>query len=155
VIDVADLVSRSVELIRPTFPGVDLKWSPPAQPVRVRAAAEQIKQVLLNLIQNSFSAISTGKLVRQGQIIVNVRYEGKTPKRQVIIEVEDNGPGIHSVHFSKIFIPFFTTLPSGTGLGLSICQKIIEDHQGRIEVATEVGRFTRFSVILPAADLAD
>ncbi|MBI4924590.1 MAG: hypothetical protein HY843_01585, partial [Bdellovibrio sp.] len=49
----------------------------------------------------------------------------------------------------KIFIPFYTTSPSGTGLGLPICQKIIEAHRGRIEVQSEEGRLTRFTVILP------
>jgi signal transduction histidine kinase len=63
--------------------------------------------------------------------------------------VQDNGKGIKKEHLDKLFIPFFTTSPKGTGLGLSISQKIVEAHRGRIEVATEEGRFARFSVVLP------
>ena len=72
---------------------------------------------------------------------------------EVVATVEDNGHGIKREHLDKLFIPFFTTSPSGTGLGLSISHKIIEAHKGRIEVASEEGRFTRFSVILPVASL--
>jgi len=82
-------------------------------------------------------------------IRVSVDIEGKGKSSEAVITVEDNGVGIKKENLEKLFIPFFTTSPSGTGLGLSISQKIIEAHRGRIEVSTEEGRFTRFSVILP------
>ena len=116
------------------------------------AAPEQIQQVLINLIQNSIKAVLS-KAERQssfqGSIKVTVDVEGVGAQAEAVVSVEDNGHGIKKENLEKLFIPFFTTSPSGTGLGLSISQKIIESHRGRIEVATEEGRFTRFSVILP------
>ena len=73
---------------------------------------------------------------------------------QVEIRIRDNGTGIPSEVKEKIFNPFFTTKPSGegTGLGLSISHDIIvKQHGGRIEVETELGRFTEFTIILPRA----
>jgi signal transduction histidine kinase len=72
----------------------------------------------------------------------------------VTVEVKDNGGGIPDHLREKIFQPFFTTKDpgQGTGLGLSVSSKIIEEHKGRIEVESEVGRGTTFRVILPIAD---
>jgi two-component system NtrC family sensor kinase len=70
----------------------------------------------------------------------------------VVVAVEDTGPGIPPAELSKIFEPFYTTKPQGrgTGLGLSICYGIIEDHRGRIEADSQVGRGSTFQVFLPA-----
>src|SRR5262249_6024422 len=69
----------------------------------------------------------------------------------VLIEVEDNGSGIAPEHVSRIFEPFFTTKPvgQGTGLGLSISYGIIRDHGGAIEVESQPGRGSRFTIRLP------
>src|SRR4051812_38028433 len=76
----------------------------------------------------------------------------------VKIQVIDTGPGIPEKLLPKIFQPFFTTKGTakkgetrGTGLGLAICKEIIEHHKGRIEVTSEVGRGTTFTIYLPAA----
>jgi signal transduction histidine kinase len=70
----------------------------------------------------------------------------------VVIEVADTGSGIEPAVMERIFDPFFTTKPQGqgTGLGLSISHGIVADHGGRIDVASEVGRGTTFTVRLPA-----
>jgi signal transduction histidine kinase len=72
----------------------------------------------------------------------------------VEIRVEDNGTGIPPESLEQIFEPFFTTKgrDTGTGLGLSISQQIVEEHRGRIEVTSELGRGSCFTVRLPAAD---
>jgi signal transduction histidine kinase len=67
----------------------------------------------------------------------------------MILEIADTGKGIPSVHFPKVFEPYFTTKTTGTGLGLPICKKIIEDHGGEISVMSEVGAGTTFSLSLP------
>ena len=145
------LADRTLELLRPTLrPSVELAFRPSAASAIVSGSPEQLKQVLLNLVQNSLKALE-GR-VAGGRVQVRVEAGVENRSREVLIEVEDNGPGIQRENLEKLFIPFFTTSPSGTGLGLSICQKIIEAHRGRIEVASEEGKFARFSVVLPSAE---
>ena len=149
VADVSQLVEKTVELLRPSVkPEITLEFTPASAPTSVLCASEQIQQVILNLLQNSLKSVD-GK--PQGRIQVKIEVEGEAKFKEVNVTVEDNGKGIKREHLDKLFIPFFTTSPSGTGLGLSICQKIVEDHRGRIEVASEEGHFARFSVILPYA----
>jgi signal transduction histidine kinase len=63
--------------------------------------------------------------------------------------VADNGRGIAPDHLPNIFRPFYTTKGDGTGLGLSLARRIVEDHQGRIDVSSTLGKGTTFAVILP------
>ncbi len=152
-IDIAQLVQKCVELMKSSArAGVKLLSEPFRGSVLVLASAEQIQQVLINLIQNSFNALSAedGDHSSGNSFIkVSMDVEDSAKPGEVAIHVEDNGPGIKKENLEKLFIPFFTTSPSGTGLGLSISQKIIEAHKGRIEVSTEEGKFAKFSVILP------
>ncbi|MBC7692741.1 MAG: hypothetical protein H7222_13350 [Methylotenera sp.] len=145
-VDVSAIAQRTVELLTPTVPpGISLQYSglPSAF---VLASGGQIQQVLVNLIQNSFKALE-GSERTQGHVLVSLSVEPQG--REVILFVEDDGKGIKRENLDKLFIPFFTTSPSGTGLGLSICQKIVEAHRGRMEVQSEEGRSSRFTVILP------
>jgi len=66
-----------------------------------------------------------------------------------VIEVTDNGRGIAPDHLPNIFRPFYTTKGDGTGLGLSLARRIVEDHHGRIDVTSTVGKGTTFAVVLP------
>ena len=70
---------------------------------------------------------------------------------KVLIEVEDNGPGVPDDIRDKLLMPFFTTKKGteGTGLGLSITHDIIKSHEGNLEISSKVGEFTRFSIELP------
>jgi len=115
----------------------------------------QLEQVLLNLLINARHAM----LGRGGSITVKA---GRAPDggddADVRIQVIDTGPGIPEKHLGKIFLPFFTTKGTarkgeakGTGLGLAICKEIVEHHHGRIEVQSEVGKGTTFTICLPAA----
>jgi signal transduction histidine kinase len=111
---------------------------------RISGHAGQINQVFMNLLTNAAQAM-TG---RQGAKITlrTTREAG-----QVVIQVADNGPGIPPEILSRIFDPFFTTkdVGEGTGLGLSIVHGIVERHGGTIEVESEVGKGTTFTVTLP------
>jgi signal transduction histidine kinase len=78
-----------------------------------------------------------------------VNGEGKEAK-EVQVVFEDTGIGIPTDNLHKIFNPFFSTRPDGTGLGLSITKNIIEQHEGRIEVESQVNAGTRFIITLPA-----
>jgi signal transduction histidine kinase len=102
--------------------------------------SDQIHQVLLNLLLNALQAIDAS-----GKVAVTVELQGKN----AVIEVSDNGRGIAPKHLPNIFRPFYTTKGDGTGLGLSLARRIVEDHQGRIEVTSTVGQGTTFAVILP------
>ena len=102
--------------------------------------SDQIHQVMLNLLLNALQAIDVN-----GKIGVIVELRGAN----AVIEVADNGRGISPDHLSNIFRPFFTTKGDGTGLGLSLARRIIEDHQGRIDVTSAVGKGTTFAVVLP------
>ena len=102
--------------------------------------SDQIHQVMLNLLLNSLQAIEVN-----GKIAVTVERQSD----KAIIEVADNGRGISPDHLPNIFRPFYTTKGDGTGLGLSLARRIVEDHQGRIEVSSTIGKGTIFAVILP------
>lgn len=101
---------------------------------------ELLKQSLMNLLQNAIDAVYSN-----GTIEIN--YFKK--ENDLIIEVADNGKGIPENIKTKIFDLYFTTKPEGTGLGLSIVQKIIAEHNGTIEVFSEVNKFTKFKITIP------
>jgi len=105
------------------------------------ADPEQLTQAFLNLILNAIQSMPEG-----GQIEIRTRFMGTD---RIMVEFIDNGVGIPKEKLSRIFDPFYTTKESGSGLGLSVTQKIIIDHQGKIDVESEVGKGTKFSVLLP------
>ena len=102
--------------------------------------SDQMHQVMLNLLLNSLQAID-----QNGKITVSLESRGKT----AVVQVIDNGRGIAPDHLPNIFRPFYTTKGDGTGLGLSLARRIVEDHQGRIDVSSTLGKGTTFAVILP------
>jgi two-component system, NtrC family, sensor kinase len=104
--------------------------------------SQQIEQVLINMIHNAVQAMPNNG---------TIRIALKTVDQDAYIEIEDSGSGIAPEHLKRIFDPFFTTKPEGqgTGLGLSVSYGIIANHQGRIEVTSEVGKGTKFTIILP------
>jgi signal transduction histidine kinase len=108
----------------------------------LEAYGSELNQVWTNLIDNAIDAMRG-----QGEITLRTRHDG----RWVVVEIEDNGPGIPEAILPNIFDPFFTTKPpgQGTGLGLNISHNIVaQKHQGRIEVRSRPGQ-TRFEVRLP------
>jgi signal transduction histidine kinase len=107
--------------------------------------AHQLKQVFLNLILNACEVMPTG-----GQLTVHVESLPRE-KRAVKVRISDTGGGIPSEMLSQIFTPFFTTKQNGTGLGLSIVNRILQNHNGRIEAANQ-GPGAVFTVLLPLAE---
>jgi signal transduction histidine kinase len=106
---------------------------------------DQIHQVLLNLLLNALQALDFPAAGHNGKITVTVRPQGS----MAVVEVADNGRGIAPDHLPNIFRPFYTTKGDGTGLGLSLARRIVEDHHGRIEVSSALGKGTTFAVVLP------
>jgi len=107
--------------------------------------SDQVHQVLLNLLLNALQAIDLPAKGQSGKITVTVKPQGAT----AVVEVADNGRGIAPDHLPNIFRPFYTTKGDGTGLGLSLARRIVEDHQGRIDVSSTLGKGTTFAVVLP------
>ncbi len=103
---------------------------------------DQLKQVFLNLVTNAVQAMST----TGGTIAIHTRGTGE----YVEVRVSDNGPGIAQRDLTKVFDPFFTKRAEGTGLGLTIVHRIIDEHDGHIEVVSDSSG-TVFTVTLPAA----
>jgi len=103
--------------------------------------SNHLQQVLLNLINNAREAMPHG-----GTITVAT----ECLPGAVRCRVSDTGPGIPLEHLPKLFEPFFTTKPGGTGLGLSVTYGIVKDHEGVMEVQSEVGKGSHFTVTLPA-----
>ncbi len=114
----------------------------PEESVMVRYDAQQIEQVLINLMTNAIQAMPEG-----GDLFVDL----ESAEEHVEIIVRDEGSGIPDEYIGKIFDPFFTTKAEGegTGLGLSVSYGIVTEHGGHIEVESEVGEGTTFKVILP------
>ena len=105
---------------------------------------QQLKQVLINFIQNSIDFMPDGgKLLLKTSVLPNEK-EGL-----LAFEITDSGSGISSDIIPNIFNPFFTTRDNGTGLGLAICHKIITDHGGSIEVRNNPGGGASFTIKLP------
>jgi len=116
----------------------------------------QLRQVLLNIIQNAVDAVSGpgGPPPGQRRVEVSLGRVGRDSRRHVVISVKDNGPGVKPADRNRIFTPFFTTKETGTGLGLPVCKGIIEAHGGRIEVSSPRGEGAEFRIVLSAPEAA-
>lgn len=123
-----------------TTRSIDLKFVRQGDVRLVEHDPGQIHQVLLNMLLNAIQAVS-----RNGRIVVTL--DGR--EDSAAISIADNGPGIPPETLKNIFRPFFTTKGHGTGLGLSLAKRIVEDHGGRIGVASIPGQGTTFVVYLP------
>jgi two-component system, NtrC family, sensor histidine kinase HydH len=147
-IDVNAVVRRTLQVLSPDWSELALEVHTELDEELPRAAIapEQLRQVLINLLQNAEQALKG-----QGTIRVTTRTRTRAQATWVTISVADDGPGIPNAALKKIFLPFFTTKEQGTGLGLAISQRIIQTVGGRIEVRSREGEGTWFDIILPAA----
>ena len=102
--------------------------------------ADLLKQAFLNLILNAIQAMDKGGVLTIESVLSGGAIE---------VSISDTGAGISDENRKKLFSPFFTTRKDGTGLGLAITHRIIENHRGRIDVASEPGKGTRFLVRIP------
>lgn len=102
---------------------------------------EKLKQVTINIVVNALEAMKNG-----GTLTARVRPDGE----RVIMQIEDNGPGIEPEVLANVFDPFFTTKEAGTGLGLSIVRKIVDQHGGDIEIESDRGKGARVTVAIPS-----
>jgi PAS domain S-box-containing protein len=127
---------QSIEIDKRLAPGLP----------RVRGAKNQLQQVFMNIILNAYQAMPRG-----GRFTIESRLAPAGPRPAIEISFIDTGRGIPEERLSRIFHPFFTTMPvgKGTGLGLSIAYSIVRQHGGTIRVESEVGKGSTFTVTLP------
>lgn len=111
----------------------------------VAVDAARLKQALSNLILNAEAAMADG-----GELMIGAEAE----RRGVRLHVTDTGAGISPEDLDRIFTPYYSTRPGGTGFGLPTVRRIVQEHRGTLEVHSEPGRGTRFTIHLPAADAA-
>jgi len=120
----------------------------------IRIDPQQIKQVLINLVQNAADAIG-----RDGSITLRARLDHRLLRDRsqpvLVLEVADTGKGISPEVEKRLFDPFFTTKDAGTGLGLPIAARIVEKHGGALQYQTQVGHGTTFGIVLPCVEPPD
>jgi signal transduction histidine kinase len=142
-VDIHEGLDNTLVILRSKLaPGVAVRRDYAADLPRIEAYGSELNQVWTNLIDNAIDAMGG-----QGEIILRTRHDDEW----VVVEIEDNGPGIPEAAQTHIFDPFFTTKPpgQGTGLGLNISHNIIvQKHKGRVDVTSQPGK-TCFAVRLP------
>jgi signal transduction histidine kinase len=147
-VDVCDEVAKTVELVghhlRKHQVRVETEFAPGVPPIH--ADRQQLRQVLLNLFTNAVDAMPGG-----GRLTPRVRPGALAGRPAVVVEVADTGVGIPPELLPRVSEPFFTTKPEGqgTGLGLAICRRIVQQHQGAIEVESRPGEGTTVRITLP------
>jgi two-component system nitrogen regulation sensor histidine kinase NtrY len=138
--DIGALVEQVLALHRPGAGRVTIETHLAQGLPAISADRDLLSHALGNLVANAFEAMPDG-----GTLCIRTMLAGAG----VAVAIEDSGPGIPEEQRRRLFTPYFTTKRGGTGLGLSIAQSIVADHGGRIEVRTEPGRGTTFTLILP------
>ena len=131
-----------------------INMSVPADLPPVGGDIHQLTQVFCNLLINAYQALDgLGRIDLSARLATTAAEgallpDGHQPVPTVIVDIADNGPGVPPDVAEKIFNPFFTTKPKGSGLGLAVVRKIVDAHDGRIDMFTAEGRGTRFRVTL-------
>jgi nitrogen-specific signal transduction histidine kinase len=157
--DLNDVLHQSITLAESKAPRGDvvvrLHVAPGLPPIE--GDHHQLCQVFTNLLTNAFEALNG-----QGHIDVTAALDAgaaheravpdvQAPKPMIIVDVADGGPGVPDELSDRVFDPFFTTKPQGSGLGLPIVRKIVDAHDGRIDLVSRPGQGTRFRITLPVS----
>ncbi len=141
--DLGRLVADTLALYRGLFADVEIEQRFQPDLPLARIDAEQIKRVMINLVDNAIEAME-----RRGRIVVEAQHD---PANSVIrVVVADDGPGIPPEERDKLFLPYYSTKRRGSGLGLAIVRRIVAEHGGSIEVGDNAPHGTRFTIELPS-----
>jgi signal transduction histidine kinase len=149
---IADAVQAAIHLAdtKARRGGVDVQVKLQSGLPEIQADQHQLMQLFTNLLMNAYEAMGgTGRIAITGEL---VRLEDGTEGREAVrVEVADDGPGIPQDVAEKVFDPFFSTKPQGSGLGLAIVRKIVDAHDGRLDLRTTPGQGTTSRVTLPVS----
>ncbi len=140
--DIKGIIKDAVSLYRESRKTVKIRFDDSVRVPEFKVDREQIKRVLINLLDNAMNAIDG-----EGEITIDLFYDSQHELAR--IEVADNGRGILPGNKTRLFEPYFSTKKHGTGLGLVIVNTIINDHKGSIRVQDNEPRGTRFIIELP------
>jgi two-component system nitrogen regulation sensor histidine kinase NtrY len=141
--DIAGLISDTLTLYSGIFADVTLTTRFGPDVPLVRLDAEQMRRVIINLVDNAIEAME-----RKGEIVVETG--GDDGNHVVRIVIADDGPGIPPSEREKLFLPYYSTKRRGSGLGLAIVRRIVAEHGGSIEVGDNTPHGTRFTIELPS-----
>ena len=155
--DVTALLERAVGLAatdydmkkKYAFRSIEIVREYAAEPLFATIAVQGMEQVLLNILKNAAQAMTAVEMRREPRITLRTRQSGE----MIVLEIEDNGPGMDEVTRQRIFEPFFTTreVGGGTGLGMSVAYAIVtKGHNGTIDVRSQPDKGSCFTVTLPA-----
>ncbi len=141
--DLNETLDDLIDFYEPQAMGkqIQIRRSLTEGPLLCRIDKDFIKQAVLNLFINAIQVMDEG-----GELMVRTSRRLET----AVIEITDTGPGIPPELQDKVFDPYYTTRSGGTGLGLPTCRRIVEEHNGHIDLHSEPGRGTRFIIELPA-----
>jgi signal transduction histidine kinase len=157
--DVAEILHQAVTLAESKATRGDTSVHLSVEPAlpMIDGDHNQLCQVFTNLLTNAFEALEGRGRIEIRAIVDSVEQDPAfaadphAPIPVLVVEVSDNGPGVPGDLSDRIFDPFFTTKPQGSGLGLPIVRKIVDAHDGRIDLTSTVGKGTRFRVTLPVS----
>ncbi len=138
-----DVVDQALSLYDGLFPGIVIERREAADLPELRLDPDQMKRVLINLVDNSIAALD-----ERGRIVVATEYDRAEARARLI--VADDGPGIDPADRDQLFVPHFSTKKRGSGLGLAIVSRIVQEHLGTIRAEDNEPRGARFVVELPA-----
>lgn len=146
VLDIDSVLPHAAALLKPELQrhGATLRLSANTVGARVRGDRVLLEQVVVNLIQNAMQAVHDLPAARRTIDLACEREDG-----QLLVKVQDRGPGLPVDELEQVFSPFFTTRSEGLGLGLNICRTVVEAHGGAIRAANRDGGGAEFSFTLP------
>jgi two-component system NtrC family sensor kinase len=147
LVNINSIIEEAVSLLikRSLFRNIQVKQDLEASIPTTFADPDLLKQVFFNIILNGAQAM-------EGSGVLTIRSQTDNGSKEIVIQIEDTGKGISEDHLSRLFDPFFTTKEKGTGLGLALVYGIISKHRGTIDVKSELGKGTGFTIHLPVLD---
>ena len=150
--DLNTIVEELADFLMPQAQAQRVRMRVDLAPGPLRAALDipQVKQAALNLILNAIQAMADSTSTPKELILRTAKRLDQDRRPVVSLHVIDTGPGIPADSVDRIFQPYFTTKSGGTGLGLPTARRLIEGHEGRLEVRTEPGRGSEFIASFPA-----
>ena len=146
-VDIKEVITRAIDLHSLSSSSINFNFLCEKEKILINADEEQLNRVFINLIKNSIESI-IDKSKKNGEFTYKIDIEIKENNNYIYCTIDDNGIGFSNENLNKIVKPYFTTKANGTGLGLAIVNKIVSDHDGKINFKRKRNG-ARVEVILP------